>query len=135
MKSDSDREWLKQPFADILQNRCSKEFRNVHRKAPMLESLFNKVTCFQACNFIKKNLQYRCFPVNITKFLRTVFFIENLRWLLLNLFDCDESCDEEWAYWRLFDGWQNIFINFTRIHSSFVSTITLLDKVYGSKKH
>ena len=60
----------------------------------MLESLFNKVTCFQACNFIKKNLQYRCFPVNITKFLRTVFFIENLRWLLLNLFDCDESCDE-----------------------------------------
>ena len=135
MKSDSDSEWLKQPFADILQNRCSKEFRNVHRKAPMLESLFNKVTCFQACNFIKKNLQYRCFPVNITKFLRTVFFIENLRWLLLNLFDCDESCDEEWAYWRLFHGWQNIFINFTRIHSSFVSTITLLDKVYGSKKH
>ena len=25
----------------------------------------------------------RCFSVNITKFLRTVFFIEHLRWLLL----------------------------------------------------
>ena len=25
----------------------------------------------QACNFIKKRLQHRCFPLNITKFLRT----------------------------------------------------------------
>ena len=28
----------------------------------------------QACNFIKKRPQYRCFPVNIVKFLRTTFF-------------------------------------------------------------
>ena len=27
----------------------------------MLESLLNKVTGFQACNFIKKRLQHRCF--------------------------------------------------------------------------
>ena len=37
----------------------------------MFESLFNKVADYQACNFIKKSLQHRCFPVNIVKFLRT----------------------------------------------------------------
>ena len=31
---------------------------------------------------LKKRLQHRCFPVNIAEFLRTTFFIENLRWLL-----------------------------------------------------
>ena len=36
--------------------------------------------------FIKNRLQHRCFPVNIVKFLRTAFFIERLRWLLLDLF-------------------------------------------------
>ena len=32
------------------------------------------VGVFQACNFIKKRLQCRCFPVNIAKFLRTLIF-------------------------------------------------------------
>ena len=36
-----------------------------------------------ACNFIKKRLWHRCFPVNFAKFLRTPFFTEHLRWLLL----------------------------------------------------
>ena len=40
-------------------------------KTPALESLFNKVAGVQACNFIKKRLQHRCFPVAIAKFLRT----------------------------------------------------------------
>ena len=31
----------------------------------------------QACNFIRKRLQQRCFPVNIAKFLRTGFFTEH----------------------------------------------------------
>ena len=31
---------------------------------------FNCFSC-QACNFIKKRLQHKCFPVNIAKFLRT----------------------------------------------------------------
>ena len=39
---------------------CSEKFCNIHRKAPVLEFLFNK-----------KRLQRRCFSVNITKFLRT----------------------------------------------------------------
>ena len=35
----------------------------------------------KAWNFIKKRL--RCFPVNISKFLKTIFFIDHLQWLLL----------------------------------------------------
>ena len=37
----------------------------------MLESLFNKVVDHKTCNFIKKRLQRRNFPVNIAKLLRT----------------------------------------------------------------
>ena len=32
----------------------------------------------QACNFIKKRLWHRCFPVNFAKFLR-IFFTERFR--------------------------------------------------------
>ena len=32
---------------------------------------------------LKKRLWRRCFPVNLAKFLRTPFFTEHLRWLLL----------------------------------------------------
>ena len=39
----------------------------------MLESLFNKVTGLQACNFTKKRLQHRRFPVNIANFKNTYF--------------------------------------------------------------
>ena len=39
----------------------------------VLESLFNKISGFQAGNFIEKRLQHRCFPVNVTKLLRTAF--------------------------------------------------------------
>ena len=47
--------------------RCSQNFRNIHRKTPALESLFNEVAGLLACNFIKKRLQHNCFPVNIDK--------------------------------------------------------------------
>ena len=36
-------------------------------------------------NFVKRRLQHRCFAVNISKFLRTAFFIEHFRWLLLQM--------------------------------------------------
>ena len=39
----------------------------------------------QACNFMKKRLQPRFFPVNTAKILRAAFFIEHLWWLLLNV--------------------------------------------------
>ena len=66
----------KQMFAYVFQNERSEEFRNIYRKIPVLESL-------QACNFIKKRLQHRRFPVNIANFSRIPFFIEHLRWLFL----------------------------------------------------
>ena len=37
----------------------------------MLESLFNKYAGLKACNFIKKRLQHKFFPVKFAKFLRT----------------------------------------------------------------
>ena len=64
----------KQPFVHVFQNRCSENFRNIHRKTPVLESRFDKVEGRKVCNFIKKRLQYRCFPVSIAKFLGTIFY-------------------------------------------------------------
>ena len=49
------------------------KFRNIQRKATVLESLFNKVADLKAHNLIKKRIQHMCFPVNIEKFSRTVF--------------------------------------------------------------
>ena len=53
----------------ILKNgrSCSYNFRNIGRKTPVLESLFNKVTGHQACDFTKNRLQRRRFPVIIAK--------------------------------------------------------------------
>ena len=50
---------------------------------PVLEPFCKKVGDLKAFNIFKKKLQHRCFPVNIAKFLKTAFFIEHLRWLLL----------------------------------------------------
>ena len=52
------------------------------------ENIFARVSFLiklkaSADNFIKKRLWHRCFPVNFTKFLRTLFLTEHLRWLLL----------------------------------------------------
>ena len=49
----------------------------------LCQSLFFNKVAGQACNFIEKRLWHRCFPVNFTKFLRTPFLTEHLRWLLL----------------------------------------------------
>ena len=41
--------------------------------------------CLESFKFIKKRLQLEGFSEYIVKLLRTVFLIEHLRWLLLNL--------------------------------------------------
>ena len=61
----------KQSLADVLLNRCSKNFANFTGKY------------LRPCNIIEKRLQHRCFPVKFAKFLRTPFFTEDFRWLLL----------------------------------------------------
>ena len=69
----------KQPFADVLQNRFFKKF-----------TIFTeKHLCWsQTFNFMKMRLLNMCFPLNVTKCLRTISFTEHLRWLLwiLNLY-------------------------------------------------
>ena len=45
---------------------------------------FKKVAGLKACSLFRKRLQHRCFPVGFAKFLRTIFFTEHLRWLLLS---------------------------------------------------
>ena len=47
------------------------------------EYLFDKVVGLQACNFIRKRLQYRCFSVNILKFLTTPILKNTCKRLLL----------------------------------------------------
>ena len=59
----------------------------------MCSSLSNTLAGLQACDFIKKRPQYRCFPANIAKFLRTsvlkntckrqpiLIFSGNIMWL------------------------------------------------------
>ena len=41
-----------QLFANVLQNKSSYKFPNICKKITALESLFNKVACLMACNFI-----------------------------------------------------------------------------------
>ena len=53
-----------------------KFFKKIYKKTPVPKP----------ATLLKERLWYRCFPVNFAKFLRTTFFIEHLRWLLLNLF-------------------------------------------------
>ena len=62
-----------------------KNFAMFTGKTPVLESLFNKYAGLKACNFIKKRLQHRFFPVKFAKFLRTPFLTEHVRWLLLEI--------------------------------------------------
>ena len=45
----------------------------IHMKISVLKSLFNKFICLQVCNFTKKRLQHRRFPVNIADFKNTYF--------------------------------------------------------------
>ena len=60
------------------------------QKQPYAHVLQNSLKVAGAYNFIKKRLQHSCFPVNISKFLRTTFFIELLRWLPLITVKCLE---------------------------------------------
>ena len=49
------------------------KFHKIHKKNLCQSLFFNKVAD-QACNFIKKRLWHRCFPVNFAKFLKTSFY-------------------------------------------------------------
>ena len=54
----------RQPPEVFCKKRCSKKFRIIHRKTPVLA---------KACNFIKKRLWHRCFPANSVKLMGIPF--------------------------------------------------------------
>ena len=61
-------------FQMFLKGSVLKNFRNILKKTPLLESLFNKFVSLQDCNFIQNRLQHRCFPVNVPKFSEKHFY-------------------------------------------------------------
>ena len=63
----------KQLFGSVSQNRCHYKFPNIHKKISVLKSLCDTVRGLKAATLIKKRPQHKCFPVNITKFLRMAF--------------------------------------------------------------
>ena len=76
-------QFFKQYITTIRTSRSQMSFEisvfkvcNIHRKTPILESLFSKVASLEAYKFIKKRLQHTCFPVNIANFLRK-FYLKN----------------------------------------------------------
>ena len=76
-------QFQKQPPDALYRKICSSEFRNIHRKTPVLESSFIRLAGFKTRNFLKKRLQHRCFPVDIGKFLRTLILLKICEQLLL----------------------------------------------------
>ena len=60
----------------------------VHRKTPVLEFRFNKVTVFKTSNFIKKRLQHSCFSVKFAKFLKSAILKNICEQLLQKLAFC-----------------------------------------------
>ena len=60
-----------------------KKLAKFTRKHLYQSLFFNKGSVLRPANLFKKRLWHRCFLVNFTKFLRTPFFIEHRRWLLL----------------------------------------------------
>ena len=56
----------KQLFASILHDRCPLKFFQIYRKAPVLESLFNKFADL-------KELHHKCFSMIFAKLLTTPY--------------------------------------------------------------
>ena len=54
----------------VLQNRCSYKFSNIHQKISVLKSFLDSQRPEKPATLIKKRPPHKCFPVNITKFLR-----------------------------------------------------------------
>ena len=66
-------DFLKQPFADVLQNRCFQKFHNINRKKPVLEPLFNIIEGL-------KKLQHQVLSYKYCEiFKNTFFFTEHFR--------------------------------------------------------
>ena len=56
----------KQPFPNVLHNWCPSNFLEIHRKAPLLDSLFNKITGLQL--LLKRDSSTSFYPVKFSIF-------------------------------------------------------------------
>ena len=56
---------------------------------------FNKIAGLKSATLFKKRLWHRCFLVNFAKSLRTPFFTEHLRWLVLLLDEMQNTKKDE----------------------------------------
>ena len=66
----------------VLWKKLILKFPKFQRKTPVFAFLFIKVAVLDACNFIKKKIQQRCFRLKFAKFLRTRI-LKNIRERLL----------------------------------------------------
>ena len=64
----------KQPMEVVHKKAVFKYFAIFTVKQLRCSLFLNKVAGLQACNFIQKRLQHKCFPVNITNFLEHPFW-------------------------------------------------------------
>ena len=81
--------FLKKWSQNHIFTHCRSNRREVFCKKGALRNLA-KFTGKHPCQslsatLLKKRLWHRCFPVDFAKFLRTLFLIEHLQWLLLTL--------------------------------------------------
>ena len=76
-----------QPISGMVQCRSSRpEVFCKKSTSKNLAKFTGKHLCWpEACNFIKKRLYHKCFPVNFAKFLRTSFLKNTSGRLLLNI--------------------------------------------------
>ena len=73
----------KQPAEVFYKKGVPRNFAKFTRKHQCQCLFFNKDAGLSPATLLKKRLWHSCFPVNFVKFLRTPFFTEHLRWLLL----------------------------------------------------
>ena len=62
------------------------------QETPVLECIFKNLADLQDCNFFKKRLQSRCFPVNIAKFLILPILKNICKRLHFNFFNGSLDC-------------------------------------------
>ena len=79
---------------------------------------------FFNCNFIKKRLQCRCFPMNFVKYVRTLFLLNTSGWLLL----------KKWTYIQVLV-WESMswcdsstIISYQQLSNRTLTILQLLDK-------
>ena len=73
----------KQSPEGVLKKGVLRNFAKFTGKHLCQSLFFNKVAGLRPATLLKKRLWHKCFPVNFSRFLRTSFLTEHLRWLLL----------------------------------------------------